>query len=91
MRLADSVAVELAQRDWDGLDEPGYVHEAGIRAALERCFDGEVCLEDVYEWARPLLFAVRDAGDALTLEARLLGAVSAALIVGARLRETSCT
>jgi hypothetical protein len=91
VRLADTVACERAQSAWDGLDEPGAVHEAGVRVALERTFDGEISLDDVWEWAQPLVYAIADAGDGVTLRARVVGALSGALILGANLRETNLT
>lgn len=94
-RLADTVAAELAAVAWLGIDAPGDpAGPAGIRLALQTGLPGDVSLEDVAEWGRPLVLAIDDAirkGDALVFEARIVGALSAALILGAKLHETAGT
>lgn len=89
-RIADTLAADLAQRAWSGIDEPGVVRRSGIRRAINRGLPG-VTFEDVVEYARPALISVATAGDALELESRLLGIVAAAMILGARLQETNGT
>lgn len=92
MKLADSVAAELAQRAWLGIDAPGDpAGTPGIRRALELGLPGDVTLEDVGEWAQPALVALVHARDAASFEARLVGAIAAALILGAKLHETGGT
>lgn len=92
MRLADTAAAELAQRAWFGVDAPGDPHgRAGIRAALERGLPGDATLEDVGEWAQPALHALVAAESLEQLEGRLVGALAAALILGAALERTNGT
>ncbi|HET7566495.1 MAG TPA: hypothetical protein VFJ91_00765 [Gaiellaceae bacterium] len=90
MRLADTLAAELAQQAWVGHDAPGEVTATGIRAALDRTFPG-VSLEDVAEYATPAAFAVADADSLSVLRARFVGAIAAAMILGAKLQETRGT
>lgn len=89
-RLADTVAAELAQRAWLGHDAPGVITEPGIRAALARTFPS-VSLEDVFEYAVPAAAAVADADSLPVMRARFVGAIAAALILGAKLQETKGT
>lgn len=92
MRLADTLASELAQSAWLGIDAPLLEPTvAGIRAALNAGMPGEITLEDVGEWAQPAIASVATAPNMLSLEARLVGAISAALILGAKLQETNGT
>jgi len=91
-RLADTLAAELAQRAWLGIDAPAAEPTvAGIRVALSEGLPGEVSMEDVGEWAQPALASLTYAPNALAFEGRLIGAISAALILGAKLQETSGT
>jgi hypothetical protein len=91
VRIADTVAAELAQRAWLGIDEPGAVRASGIRLALQRGIPGDITLEDVGAFAQPALRSLADAGDPITFEARLVGAIAAAMIMGAKLQETNGT
>lgn len=92
MRIADTIACELAQQAWVGVDAPGDpAGLVGIRVALERGLPGEFTLEDVIEWAQPAVATLLDAGDRISFEARLVGCLTSALILGARLQETSGT
>lgn len=92
MRLADTLAAELAQRAWFGIDAPAAEPTvAGIRRALNMGLPGEVQLEDVGEWSQPALVSIASAPSLLSMEARLVGAISAALILGAKLQETNGT
>ncbi len=92
MRLADTVAAELAQRAWLGIDAPVNDPDlSGVRLALSEALPGEVTLEDVGEWAQPALAALISAPSRFALEGRLIGALSAALILGAKLQETQGT
>jgi hypothetical protein len=92
VRLADTVAGELAQQAWLGIDAPGDpAGPAGIRMALLLGFPVPPSLEDVVEWSQPALRALLDAtdrGDLVAFEGRLIGAIAAALILGAKLQET---
>jgi hypothetical protein len=91
VRLADTIAAELAQRAWLGIDAPAAEPTvAGIRVALAS-LPGEVSLEDVGEWCQPALGAISSAPNMMTLEARLVGAIAAAIILGAKLQETQGT
>lgn len=89
-RIADTVAAELAQRAWLGHDAPGLISEVGIRAALRRTFP-DITLEDVKEFATPGALAVFDADSLPVMHARFVGAISSALILGAKLQETNGT
>lgn len=93
MRLADTLAAELAQRAWLGIDAPAAEPTvAGIRTALHNGLPGDVSLEDVGEWARAGYAAITSASpNSLLQEARFVGAISAALILGAKLQETNGT
>jgi hypothetical protein len=85
-RLADTLAVELAQQAWHGLDAPAAEPTvAGLRLALQ-ALPGEVTLEDVGEWAQPVLVAIANAPNMLAYEGRLVGAIASAMIVGAKLQ-----
>lgn len=89
-RLADTLAAELAQKAWRGIDAPGAEPTvAGIRTALANGLPGEVTLEDVGEWMRPALSALSSAPSLFHFEGRLAGAISAAMILGAKLQETN--
>lgn len=89
-RIADTVAAELAQCAWIGHDAPGVITEAGSRTALLG-LPGDFSLEDIAEWAQPAVRAIADASTLLSLEARLVGALTAALVLGAKLQETNGT
>lgn len=93
MRIADTLAAELAQRAWYGIDAPAAEPTvAGIRMALSNGLPGDVTLEDVGEWSQPALVALATAmPGSLSFEARLVGAISAAMILGAKLQETNGT
>lgn len=92
MRLADTIAAGLAQEAWFGIDAPAAEPtDPGIRTALQRGLPGDVSLEDVGEWAQPALISLVDAPTLAAFEGRLVGALSAALILGAKLQETSGT
>lgn len=91
-RLADTLAAELAQRAWLGLDAPAAEPTvAGIRVALSEGLPGDVTVEDVGVWAQPALSALTFAPNALAFEGRLIGALAAAMILGAKLQETRGT
>lgn len=92
MRLADTLASELAQSAWLGIDAPAAEPTvAGLRTALQS-LPGDVTLEDVGEWSQPALGALASAvPGSLIFEARLVGAISAAMILGAKLQETNGT
>lgn len=89
--LAGTVAAELAQRAWGGIDAPAAVDLRGIDLALHRGLPGEFTVGDVARWAQPHIHAVADAGDPDTLTCRMLGVVAASMILGARLQETHGT
>lgn len=91
VRLADTVAAELAQSAWLGHDAPGVVKEVGVRAAILVGLPGDFTLEDIREWAQPALRALADAGTHEQLEGRLVGALAAALVLGAKLQESNGT
>lgn len=92
MRLADTVACELAQQAWQGIDGPGDpAGPAGIRMALLLGLPVPPSLEDVVEWSQPTLRSLIDAvdrEDLVAFEGRLVGAIAAAMILGAKLQET---
>lgn len=92
MRLAQTVAAELAQQAWQGIDAPGDpAGPAGIRMALLLGLPVPPSLEDVVEWSQPAMRSLLDAihrDDLVSFEARLVGAIAAALILGAKLQET---
>lgn len=91
MRLADTLAADLAQRAWLGIDGPGAEPTvAGIRLALAH-LPGDISLEDVGEWSQPAFSALRSAPSTMSFEARLVGAIAAAMILGAKLQETNGT
>lgn len=91
MRLADTLAAELAQAAWFGIDAPAAEPTvAGIRKALQS-LPGEVTLEDVGEWAQPALAAIACAPNTLAYEGRVVGAIAAAMVLGAKLQETAGT
>lgn len=80
MKLADTKAAELAGVAWLG--------GKGIRGALDDVFPG-LTLEELGEWAHPGMTAVRGAAfDSERFEARFVGAIAAAMILGAKLKET---
>jgi hypothetical protein len=86
------LAAELAQRAWSGIDAPAAEPTvAGIRAALAEGLPGDVGIEDVGEWCQPALNAIACAPNLLSFEARLVGAISAAMVLGAKLQETQGT
>jgi hypothetical protein len=92
VRLADSLAAELAQRAWLGIDAPAAEPTvAGVRVALAEGLPGDITLEDVGEWCQPALAALLSAPSRLAYEGRLVGAIAAAMILGAKLQETSGT
>lgn len=91
-RLADTLAAELAQRAWLGIDAPAAVPTiAGIRAALKNGLPFDITLEDVAEWARPAMQVIASAPSTFDLEGRFVGAIASALILGAKLQETNGT
>src|SRR4051812_36974431 len=89
-RIADTIACELAQSAWLGHDAPGAITDAGVRTALLG-LPGGFSFEDVCEWATPAVRAISDADSMLALEARVVGALTAALVLGAKLQETNGT
>jgi hypothetical protein len=90
-RLADTLAAELAQRAWLGLDGPGAEPTvAGLKLAL-KTLPGDVTLDDVGEWSQPAMGALRSAPTLLAFEGRLVGVIAAAMILGAKLQETNGT
>lgn len=92
MRLADTLAAEQAQLAWMGIDAPAAEPTVfGIRAALNAGLPGDVSLEDLGEWCQPALAAIATAPNQLALEGRLVGALAAAMILGAKLQETNGT
>lgn len=93
MRIADTLAAELAQRAWLGIDAPAAEPTvAGLRTALDKGLPGDVTLEDVGEWSQPTLVSLASATPgSLMWEARVVGAISAAMILGAKLQETNGT
>ena len=90
-RLADTLACELAQSAFNGVDAPGVVSESGIRYAIHRGVPGDFKLEDIGEWASPAMQAILTAPTQLSLEIRVISLVVAAMIIGARLAETNGT
>jgi hypothetical protein len=92
VRIADTLAAELAQRAWHGIDAPAAEPTvAGMRKALQS-LPGEISLEDVGEWSQPALVSLASAiPGSLIFEARLVGAITAAMILGAKLQETNGT
>ncbi len=92
MRIADSLAAELAQRAWHGIDAPAAEPTvAGIRVALANGLPGNVTLEDVGEWMQPALRSLCAAESQIVFEGRLAGILASAMIVGAKLQETNGT
>lgn len=92
MRIADTLAAELAQKAWYGIDAPAAEPTvAGIRVALSNGMPGGVTLEDVGEWSQPMIKSIFTAPNLLALESRVVAAISAAMIVGAKLQETNGT
>lgn len=90
--LASTLAAERAQEAWVGIDAPAAEPTvAGLRIALANGLPGEVDLHDVHEWAAPALDSVQSARSMLEYEARFVGAIAAALILGAKLQETQGT
>jgi hypothetical protein len=93
VRLADTVAAELAQRAWAGIDTPIVAHVDGIEAALQRVFP-DLTYGEVAEWAQPAVASVSVAAisnDGFSFQSRLVGALASALILGAKLQETQGT
>lgn len=90
MRLADTLAAELAQAPWFGVDAPGAEPTLfALRRALREGLPGDVELEDLVEWAQPALASIQCAPNLVSLEGRIVGALAAAMILGARLQETN--
>jgi hypothetical protein len=90
VRLADSLAAELAQAAWYGIDAPAAEPTvAALRVALAEGLPGDVSLEDVGEWAQPALTSIASAPNMIAYEGRFVGAIAAALILGAKLQETN--
>jgi hypothetical protein len=91
VRLADTLAAELAQRAWLGLDGPAAEPTvAGLKVALT-ALPGDVTLDDLFEWSQPARAALMSAPTTLAFEGRLVGAIAAAMILGAKLQETNGT
>ena len=90
-RLADTLACELAQSAFHGVDAPGVISEEGLRWALYKGLPGDLTLEDVMEWASPAMRSVMSASTTLALEQSVLALVVAAMIMGARLKDTNGT
>lgn len=93
MRLADTVAAELAQSAWAGIDTPIIAHVDGIEAAVQRVFP-DLTFEEIAEWAQPAVVSLSVAAianDGFSFQARLVGALASALILGAKLQETKGT
>lgn len=92
MRLADTLAAELAQESWRGMDAPAAEPTtAMLRHALAEGLPGDVSLEDVGEWSQSQLTFVSSAPNLFSLEQRFYGAIVGALILGAKLQETAGT
>jgi hypothetical protein len=90
-RLADTLACELAQSAFHGVDAPGLISEEGLRWALRKGLPGDLSLEDVIEWASPAMRSVTGAATTLQLEQSVLALIVAAMIMGRRLQETNGT
>lgn len=78
--IADTRASRLAGQAWTAGE--------GIRGALELGLPGDVSLEDVGDWSQTALRGLLAARSPDVFEARLVGVIAAALIVGAKLQET---
>jgi hypothetical protein len=90
-RLAETLACELAQTSFHGVDAPGLISDEGLRWALRKGLPGDVTLEDVIEWASPAMRTVMCAQTTHQLESAVLCLIGAAMIMGARLKETNGT
>jgi hypothetical protein len=90
-RIADTLACELAQTAFLGVDAPGLVSEESLRWALRKGLPGDFTLEDLIEWASPAMRTVMAASTTHQLESSVLCLVGAAMIMGARLKETNGT
>jgi hypothetical protein len=90
-RLADTLACELAQSAFHGVDAPGLISEEGLRWAISKGLPGDLSLDDVMEWAAPAMRSVMAASTTLQLEQAVLALTVAAMIMGRRLQETNGT
>jgi hypothetical protein len=91
VRIADTIAAEEAQRAWFGIDAPGAeptldsIHVALREAGLD------VSVEDVGEWCQAMVITIASASNSLAVETRVVAAVAAGMILGAKLQETKGT
>jgi hypothetical protein len=64
---------------------------AMLRVAISEGLPGDIDLADIGEWAQPALRTIATSPNAFALETRVLAAITAGMILGAKLQETQGT